>query len=195
MKRLVFAFIAVSVFAGCNRGMEQQPYRRPLTGSPLFQNGSASRPLVPDTVAREDPAVLGTAETGMERGRLVPEIPVPITTALLARGREQYGIYCAVCHGEGGDGDGIIVQRGFPPPPSFHSDRLRQAPAGHFFDVITHGYGVMYPYADRVDPADRWAITAYVRALQVGRHTPAAALPPELHPQPEAMPASGGIAP
>jgi mono/diheme cytochrome c family protein len=88
----------------------------------------------------------------------------------LERGRERYDIFCSVCHGRTGEGNGMIVQRGFPPPPSYHIDRLREAPAGHFFHVITHGYGVMYSYATHVPPADRWAIAAYIRALQLSQH-------------------------
>jgi mono/diheme cytochrome c family protein len=179
--------LSVMLFTGaltaCHRDMYVQPYKRPLTPSPFFGDGAASRPLVANTVAQEDPANLGPAETGWQDGRLVLDIPVPITAALLARGQERFGIYCAVCHGDDGYGQGMIVQRGFPAPLSFHTDRLRQAPAGHFFDVMTRGYGVMYPYASRVAPEDRWAITAYIRALQLSQHAPVAALPTQLQGQ------------
>jgi hypothetical protein len=93
-----------------------------------------------------------------------------VTRELIERGRDRYNIFCSVCHDQKGDGNGMIVQRGFPAPPSFHSDRLRKAPASHFFDVITKGYGVMYSYASRVPPRDRWAIVAYIRALQLSQH-------------------------
>jgi mono/diheme cytochrome c family protein len=96
--------------------------------------------------------------------------PQPVTRELIERGHERYDIYCSVCHGLTGDGLGMIVRRGFPPPPSFHQDRLRQAPPGHFYQVITNGFGVMYPYAARVEPADRWAIAAYIRALQLSQN-------------------------
>jgi mono/diheme cytochrome c family protein len=172
--------LAVLGLAACHRDMYVQPYKRPLDRSDLFPDRAASRPLVPHTVAQEDPADIGPAETGYQNGQLVLDLPVSITPQLLARGQERYGIYCAVCHGDDGYGDGMIVQRGFPQPPSFHTDRLRVAPAGHFFDVMTRGYGVMYPYASRVGPADRWAITAYIRALQLSQHAPAVALPPEI---------------
>ncbi len=95
-----------------------------------------------------------------------PVQPPPVTLALLERGQERFRIYCTPCHSELGDGRGMIVQRGFPAPPSYHIDRLRQAPVQHFYDVITNGYGAMYSYANRVQPADRWAIAAYIRALQ-----------------------------
>ena len=107
---------------------------------------------VAHTVARDDP--------------LNPPPPPPVSMALLERGRERFDIYCSPCHGRVGDGNGMIVQRGFPHPPSYYSDTLRNAPNQLFYDVITHGYGVMYSYADRVEPADRWAIVAYIRALQ-----------------------------
>lgn len=187
---LFLVLVAVPALAGCHRDMYEQPYRRPLEPSPVFPDQASARPLEPGTVSREEPADLGPAETGLEDGRLALDIPVPITAGLLARGQQQFGIFCAVCHGADGYGQGMIVQRGFPEPPSFHTDRLRLAPAGHFFDVMTRGYGVMYPYASRVSPADRWAITAYIRALQLSQHTPAAGLPPDLQPSP--APAGGG---
>jgi mono/diheme cytochrome c family protein len=186
--RPIFCALAATgiacALAGCHRDMFVQPYKRPLEGSPVFADGAASRPLVAGTVAQEDPAEIGPAQTGFAAdGTLLLDVPVPITTTLLNRGQERYGIFCAVCHGDDGYGHGMIVQRGFPEPPSFHTDRLRQAPAGHFFDVMTRGYGVMYPYASRVSPEDRWAITAYIRALQLSQHAPAAALPPDLQNQ------------
>jgi mono/diheme cytochrome c family protein len=178
----VLLLAAAPALAGCHRDMYEQAARRPMEPSSLFANGDASRPLEPGTVSREDPPDLGVAETGWENGRLALDLPVTITPGLLARGRTEFGIYCAMCHGADGYGQGIIVQRGFPAPPSFHTDRLRAAPAGHFFDVMTRGYGAMYPYASRVSPADRWAITAYIRALQLSQHVPAAALPADARP-------------
>jgi mono/diheme cytochrome c family protein len=112
--------------------------------------------------------------------RNAPDLPVPqpatITEAMLARGRERFGIDCVPCHGQSGDGQGMIVQRGFPRPPELFKDQLMQAKAQHFYDVITHGHGVMYGYADRVSPADRWAIVAYIRALQRSQRAPVASL-------------------
>jgi mono/diheme cytochrome c family protein len=104
----------------------------------------------------------------------------PLSLVLLQRGRERFGIYCAPCHGPTGDGHGMIVQRGFPAPPPYTSDRLLTMPTSHFVDVITNGYGVMFSYADRVAPEDRWAIAAYIRALQQSQHAEVASLPPEL---------------
>ena len=186
MKRglLVLGWIGVACsLAACHRDMVQQPYKRPLQPSTLFPDGAASRPLVDHTVPREDSADIGPEQTGFQNGQLVVDLPVPITTPLLVRGQERYDIFCSVCHGADGYGQGMIVQRGFPAPPSFHTDRLRQAPAGHFFDVMTRGYGVMYPYASRISPEDRWAVTAYIRALQLSQHAPATALPPGIQAQ------------
>jgi cytochrome c len=147
--------------------MFQQPKSNPLSASDFFLDGAGSRPLVPGTVARGHLEENQPFYTGKRGTNLVETFPLPITRAVLDRGRERYDIYCSVCHGRTGDGNGMIPQRGFPAPPSYHIDRLRQAPVGHFFDVITQGYGVMYSYASRVAPEDRWAITAYVRALQL----------------------------
>jgi mono/diheme cytochrome c family protein len=119
----------------------------------------------PNTVARDEPLSS-------------PPAP-PVTMALLERGKQRFEINCAPCHSRLGDGDGVIVQRGFPRPPSYYIQRLRDAPNEHFYDVITHGYGVMYSYADRVEPADRWAIIAYIRALQASTSATVADVPPQ----------------
>jgi mono/diheme cytochrome c family protein len=135
--------------------MAEQPKYRPLQG------GSA-RMLVHGVVARDGREVPGAAY-----GSIPSTQPLTaITRATLERGQLQFEIYCAVCHGRLGNGEGVIVQRGLTPPPSYHIDRLRQAPDQHFYDVITNGYGAMYSYNDRVSPPDRWAIVAYIRALQ-----------------------------
>lgn len=167
--------------------MFNQPFSKPLERSDFFlDNQMASRPVVSNTVARgqleEDQALY----TGLQGTNLVADFPFPITREVLERGRERYEIYCAVCHGRTGEGNGMIVQRGFPQPPSYHIARLREAPVGHFFDVITHGYGVMYSYASRVEPRDRWAIAAYIRALQLSRDAKPADVPAEARAQLEA---------
>jgi hypothetical protein len=159
--QLVCLTLLLVVASGCRRDMSEQPRNNPLSQSDFFADGAGSRPVIPHTVARghlDDTGKIGT--------NLVTKFPMPVTPAMLERGRERFDIYCAVCHGYLGDGHGMVPQRGFPAPPSYHIDRLRQAPVGHFFDVITRGYGVMYPQAARVEPADRWAIVAYIRALQ-----------------------------
>lgn len=175
MKRL--ALLMLCLLSGCERGMHDmydQPRYRPGSSSPLFADGSAARTPPPGTQAHASGPAAQTS-SGRRGVTAVPARPA-LDLALLQRGRARYAIDCAPCHGLAGDGDGIVVQRGFPAPPSYHDERLRQAPDQHFFDVISDGYGVMYPYRDRVAVDDRWAIVAYVRALQLSRHMPAAQL-------------------
>jgi mono/diheme cytochrome c family protein len=165
---LPLALLFLLCATGCRRDMFSQPSERPLERSSLFRdNKMASRPLPAHTVARgqlEDDDAFYAGKIGTN---LVAAFPIPVTRELLARGQERFNIYCAPCHGRTGDGNGVVRQRGYPAPPSYHIDRLRAAPVGHFFDVITRGYGVMYSYASRVEPEDRWAIAAYIRALQL----------------------------
>jgi mono/diheme cytochrome c family protein len=158
MRWLVLVALPLALGA-CKQSMDRQDKYKTYAPAALWPDGSSARPLPDGTVARGDLARDAAAAT-----------PPPATPALLRRGRERFGIYCAPCHGLAGDGGGMIPARGFPKPPSYHSDRLRAAPAWHFFDVMTRGYGVMYAYADRVAPPDRWAIVAYIRALQLSRH-------------------------
>ena len=166
------------LLAGCNQNMDDQYRRDAYEAAPHLPGGTASvRP----------PA--GTLAQGALRQALpgaVPEsIPLPISQALLERARERYAIYCTPCHGQAGYGDGMVVQRGFPAPPSYHEARLRGAPDRHFYDVISGGYGAMYSYAARVAPDDRWAIVAWIRTLQLSQHAPADVLPATLR---EALP-------
>jgi mono/diheme cytochrome c family protein len=150
----VAAMLVLFALTGCGGNMVQQPRDDAYEDSQLFADGKVMQ-LPPDGTVSRDAAVRA----------LAAQRP-PLTAELLARGRERYGIYCAVCHGAAGRGDGFVTTRGFPPPPSYLESRLRAAPAAHFYDVISNGYGVMYSYADRVEPADRWAIAAYIRVLQ-----------------------------
>ena len=162
-----FYLLSALILCGCRQEMFDQPKANPLRASEFFPDGAASRPLPPRTIARgflnEDEALY----SGAIGTNLVTEFPFGITRETLERGRERFEIYCAACHGRSGEGNGMIVQRGFPSPPSYHTERLRNAPVGHFYDVMTRGYGLMYPQASRVSPVDRWAITAYIRALQL----------------------------
>ena len=138
---------------------------------------SADRTINPDSAGTTNPMIATTAATGAANTQLATQFPLPVTKELLERGQQRYDIYCSMCHGYSGEGNGIVVQRGFPAPPSFHSAHLRNAPVGHYFDVMTNGYGVMYSYADRVKPADRWAIAAYIRALQRSQNATIADVP------------------
>jgi mono/diheme cytochrome c family protein len=160
--------------------MYDQAKAKPLSESEFFANGQSARPVPPDTVARgflrEDKAMY--AGLGPD-GKFVKELPVPLTRALMLRGRERFDIFCSPCHGKQGNGLGMIVERGFKQPSSFHDDRLRQQPIGYFFDVITNGFGQMSSYAPQVPPEDRWAIAAYVRALQFSQNAPVGELSQE----------------
>lgn len=154
----------------CRQDMHDQPRYEPLEASTFFKDGRASRPQVPGTVARGQLKIDGLLYSGKIAGKPVDAFPFPITKDILARGQERYNIFCAPCHARIGDGAGMIVQRGMRQPPSFHIQRLREAPAGYYFDVITNGFGAMYSYADRVAVNDRWAIVAYIRALQLSQN-------------------------
>ena len=149
--------------------MHVQPKILPLAASKFFDDGRSARPVVAGTVARGQLRTDELLYAGKINGAIANAFPFPVTRKDLERGRDRYNIYCSPCHGGLGDGQGMIVLRGFPPPPSYHIDRLRQAPAGHFFDVITNGFGTMFSYASRVNAEDRWRIVAYIRALQLSQ--------------------------
>jgi mono/diheme cytochrome c family protein len=163
MKRA--AVLVLALLGGCDE-MANQPKDAPYRASTLFPDGKAMQAPPEGTVARGDLA---------NEAMLVTR--PAMTQALLERGRERFEIFCTPCHGRLGNGEGPIVQRGFPPPPSYHQPRLREAPDAHFIDVISNGYGAMYGYGDRVRPADRWAIVAYIRALQLSQNAKVADLP------------------
>lgn len=167
---LAFGVLACAVLLGCRQDMHVQPKYVPEDPSTFFADGRSERQPVEGTVARGELRTDELLYTGRVNGTVADVFPFPITAADLARGRERYNICCSPCHDYTGSGNGMIVQRGFPSPPSFHLDRLRQAPAGHFFEVITNGVGLMYSYAARVAPEDRWRIAAYIRALQLSQH-------------------------
>jgi mono/diheme cytochrome c family protein len=165
--------------AGCRLDMHLQPRYNPYDPTDFFGDGQSARLPVEGTVPRGD-LKLGPNElfySGKLNNQPSDAFPYPVTQQIVERGRERYNVFCSPCHGFSGDGDGMIVQRGFRHPPSLHEDRLRTAPVGHYFDVITNGFGVMYPYAYRIPVADRWAIISYVRALQLSRQVPIADVP------------------
>lgn len=166
MRRAAPAVCLMLLLCGCGLSMTQQRKYKTYSPSTLWADGASARPLPDGGVAQGDLAL-----AAMEAE------PPDASPALLARGRERFDIYCAPCHGLAGDGDGVIVAHGFPKPPSYHIDRLLAAPASHFYNAISKGYGVMYAYSDRVDPHDRWAIVAYIRALQFSRRATVAEAP------------------
>ena len=169
----IFAALALSaviVVSGCRQDMHDQPKYGPLRQSSFFGDQRSARPLVAGNVARGHLREDALLYTGKVNGTDATMFPFPIDASAMARGRQRFDIFCAPCHGRTGQGDGMIVRRGFRRPPSFHIDRLRDAPVGHVFDVITNGFGAMPDYATQISAADRWAIIAYVRALQLSEH-------------------------
>ena len=172
------AFLAcVLLLAACRQDMHDQPKYQPFERNKFFEDQRASRPLVPGVVARghldEDQALY----TGVSASGPVATNPLPLSRDLLLRGQQRYNIYCSPCHDRVGAGEGMIVQRGFKQPPSFHSERLRAVPDGYLFQVMTNGFGTMSTYAPQVSVPDRWAIVAYIRALQYSQHANLADVP------------------
>lgn len=169
--KLSAALLAVLASSGgCRLDMHDQPRYKPLAESDFFGDGRSARPVVENTVARGQLRNDEHFFEGKVDGLPAATLPMELTPELLERGRQRFEIFCSPCHGHAGYGDGMVVQRGLRPPPSFHIDRLRNSPPGHFFDVITNGFGAMYSYASRVEPRDRWAVIAYIRALQLSQN-------------------------
>jgi mono/diheme cytochrome c family protein len=162
----------LALAGGCRQDMHQAPRYDPLERSDFFADQRASRPLVEGTVARgflrEDTGYY----TGKVGAALVAGMPVKPTHELLQRGQDRFAVFCTPCHGAGGEGTGMVVQRGLKVPPSFHQERLRAQPDGYFYDVITNGFGQMLDYSAQIPPEDRWAVVAYIRALQYSRRVP-----------------------
>jgi mono/diheme cytochrome c family protein len=185
--RAIATILMLLMTTGCwKEDMGSQPKAKPMQDSKFFTDGATARPLVIGTVARGDLELDSHLYRGFVDGVPATTYPEhyptpqdgpfptngPALASILRHGQEQFTIYCAMCHGDAGDGRGIIMQRGFVPPPNYNLDRLRIAPVGHVFDVITNGYGAMYGYGDRIAPADRWAIVAYFRTLQWSQGVP-----------------------
>lgn len=164
--RACVALTGLLAMAGCRQDMHDQPKFIPLRESEFFEDHRSERPLVEGTVARGDVEGDELLVTGKVNGELSTVFPFAVTWDVMKRGQERFDIFCAPCHARTGNGDGMVVRRGFRAPPSLHVDRLREAPIGHFFDVITNGFGAMPDYRDQVPVRDRWAIIAYIRALQ-----------------------------
>ncbi|MDR3411625.1 MAG: cytochrome c [Formivibrio sp.] len=165
--------------AGCDNTLRQdmanQPRQNTLSPAPFFQDGRSERPEIENTVARgslENDALFVPKDSN--------KFPLPLTQELLERGQERYAIFCSPCHGLQGDGQGMVSMRGMKHPPSYHQERLRQEPNGYIYDVVTNGFGAMAGYSAQIPPRDRWAIIAYVRALQLSRNAPVADLPSAL---------------
>jgi hypothetical protein len=157
---------SLMIAVGCRQDMHNQPKYKPLAASQFFDDGRSARPMLEGTVARGHMRLDPVRFTGKVGGLDVTEFPFPITRADIGRGQERFNIYCSPCHGRTGDGQGMIVKRGFRAAANYHTEKLRNAPVGHFFDVVTNGFGAMPSYASRVPVDDRWRIIAYIRALQ-----------------------------
>ena len=177
---LIFSFFLFTfALAGCRSDMFNQPRYKPLGHSDFFADGRASRQPVPGTIARGHLNEDAHLYTGKVNGALATTFPFPIDRAALERGQQRFNIYCTPCHDAVGNGNGMVVRRGYKAPPSFHIDRLREAPVGHFFDVMTNGFGSMPDYAAQIpDVRDRWKIIAYIRALQLSQRATPADVPP-----------------
>ena len=171
------ALAGLGLLGACRQDMHDAPRYEPYEKSDFFPDKRSARPLVAGTIARGHLREDTPETTGKAAGAFVATSPVPVTLALVQRGRQRYDIYCSPCHGYTGAGDGMVVRRGFRPPASFHDARLRGQPDGYFFDVITSGFGAMPAYAAEVPVADRWAVVAYVRALQISQGATLADVP------------------
>ena len=165
---------------GCRQDMHDQPRYKTLGYSKFFLDGRDSRPIPANAVARGELNEDASFYQGKAGGADIDYFPIPVTAELIERGHVRFDIYCSPCHGRVGNGLGMIVRRGLKQPPSYHIDRLRTAPVGHFYDVISNGYGAMLNYAAQIQPRDRWAIVSYIRALQYSQNAAVADLPTEI---------------
>jgi mono/diheme cytochrome c family protein len=169
LARTAAIVVATATLSACRQDMHDAPRYDPLEKSAFFNDGRTSRMPVVNTVARGQIREDRHLFEGVVDGKPAETFPMAVTPAVMARGRDRYSVFCTPCHGQTGEGDGMIVRRGFRKPPSYHEDRLREAPVGYYFDVMTHGFGAMQDYAAQITVADRWAIAAYIRALQLSQ--------------------------
>jgi len=188
--------VAFGIFlASCRQDMQDQPRYKPLAGTDFFADHRASRPQVEGTVARGHLRIDQARYTGKIDGEDIDQFPIPIARADIERGQSRFNIYCTPCHGRLGDGNGMVVLRGFRQATSYYSEKLMKAPVGHFFDVITNGFGAMPSYASRVEPDDRWRIIAYIRALQMSESASINDVPQDQRGNLPVEPPPSGIAP
>ncbi len=169
-RAVVVIFAMLSAVTACRQDMQDQPKYKPLGENRFFADGRDARPIPAGTIARDELNDTDSFHSGAVNGAFLDTIPLTIDTALLNRGGDRYNIYCSPCHGRLGDGNGMIAQRGFRAPANFQTDRLRSVPPGYIFQVITNGYGAMGDYGDQIPAGDRWAIVAYLRALQLSQN-------------------------
>ena len=189
-RQACFAVCMLFILAGCAQKMADQPKVQPLTANEFFADGQGARPLPPDTVARSEVMNDELLNTGKIDGEDADMFPFPITHEVLLRGQERFNIYCAVCHDRTGSANGMVVQNGYTEPPSLYDASIIEYPVGHYFDVITNGsavYDQMPSYASQIPVKDRWAIVAYIRALQLSQHATLDDVPPDVRPTLEAQ--------
>jgi mono/diheme cytochrome c family protein len=179
--------------AGCRDDMHNQPRYKPLAASEFFADHRSERPEVEGTVARGHLRIDSARYTGKFEGEDIDQFPIPITRADIERGRERFNIYCTPCHGRLGDGNGMVVLRGFRQAASYYNDKLMKAPVGHFFDVMTNGFGAMPSYASRVATDDRWRIVAYIRVLQASESAKLSDVPTDQRQNLRLEPAPNGL--
>lgn len=182
---LIGLMLCGGLLVACNLTMRDQPRLEPYEASPIFADQASLRPQVPNTIARGQLKLDEHLHKGRENGTFAKTFPFPITLEMLERGQERYDIFCAPCHGVNGDGNGIITEYGMRVPTSFHAEELRIEPPGYYFDLITNGTRVMPSYAARITPEDRWAIVAYIQALQLSQNVDAEQVPPDKLPSTE----------
>lgn len=188
--RLLLIALPAVFLIGCRQDMHDQPKYRTYAYSEFWNDARSARPRVENTIARGQLHTDAKMFKGKDGDAFTNTIPYTVDKAFLARGQNRYNIYCSPCHGQTGDGEGMVVQRGFKHPPTYHQDRLRNQPAGYYYDVITNGFGSMISYASRVQPQDRWAIVAYVRALQLSQNATVEDVPAADRPKLDQAPAA-----
>jgi mono/diheme cytochrome c family protein len=186
---LIFVMLfGALVTSACRQDMQEQPKYKPLAPSKFFADGRSARPIPAHTIARDELNDNDSFHTGEINGAFLDTIPLPVNLQLLQRGHDRYNIFCSPCHGEVGDGLGMVARRGFQIPANLHTDRLRAVPPGYIYQVITNGYGAMPDHGDQIPVRDRWAIVAFVRALQLSHHATLADVPPPERQQLEKTP-------
>jgi mono/diheme cytochrome c family protein len=190
---ILLGVLCVSVATGCRQDMHDQPKYIPLREAQFFGDDRSARPLVAGVVARGQLRDDDLLYTGKMNGADTTQFPFTVDQNVMARGQERFNIYCSPCHGRTGQGDGMVVRRGYRRPPSFHDQRLRDAPIGHFFDVMTNGFGAMPDYAAQVKVADRWAIAAYIRALQLSENATTNDVPAQTRGSLDQAPTTGDL--
>jgi mono/diheme cytochrome c family protein len=171
------------LLTACRQDMHNQPRYKPLAATDFFGDGRSARPAVEGTVARGHLRIDQARYSGKVNNEDIDYFPFPIASADLKRGQQRFNIYCSPCHSRTGDGNGIVVRRGYRQAASYHTEKLIKAPVGHFFDVMTNGFGAMPSYASRIEPDDRWRIAAYIRVLQFSQDATLADVPPEMQSQ------------